>query len=128
MLFGKYNEIFLYFDIIGAVIIGLFIIKTGLKILTENLSIILEEQETNKEYIDSIKEVILQNKNIKNIDKLVLLKFGPYYKLICEVSMNPKISVLKSHNELEKIEKNLLEFDSKLKYQTIHVNPYKKNL
>ena len=126
MLLGKYNKIFLFSDMIAAIIIGLFIIRTGFKILMENLSIILEEQETNKEYIDNIKKIILKNKYIKNIDKLVLLKFGSYYKLICEVSMNPNISVLKAHNQLDEIENRLSEFDNKIKYKTIHVNPYKK--
>lgn len=124
MFFSKYNGLFKYADMIATIVVGLFIIRTGFNILKENISIILGEQETDKEYINNIRTIILASSLVKNIDSLVLMKFGQYYNLNCEISMEPELTLLESHNELEEIQKSLESYDSKIKYQTIHVNPY----
>lgn len=120
------NKIFHYSDMIAAIIVGLFVVKTGYNILKENVSIILGEQETDKEYVNNIKTIILASSLIKNIDSLVLMKFGQYYNLNCEVSMDSELTLLEAHNELELIEKSLIAYDKKIKYQTIHINPYRR--
>lgn len=124
---SKYIEIFKYADMFAAIIVGLFIIRTGYLILKENVSIILGEQETNNIYLTDIRKIIYNNILVKNIDSLVLLKFGQYYKLTCEVSMDQNLSLLEAHSQLEEIEKSLKNYDEKIKYQTIHINPYKED-
>ena len=124
MHFKKEFSYFIYADRIASIIVGIFIIKTGILILKENISTLLGEQETDFEYIETIKKIILENDTVKGIDELVLLKFGAYYKLIAEVKMDSCISIKESHNVLEEIEQKLSLFDEKIRYQTIHVNPY----
>lgn len=124
MYFQKYNDIFSYSDVVAAILIGIFIIKTGYCILAENLSIILGEQESDLEYINSIKKVILKFELVKNIDNLILIKYGSYYELNCEISMDCHISIKDAHDAIELIEKKLNKFDKRIKYKNIHVNPY----
>lgn len=115
-----------YSDIVATIIVGILIIRIGFNILKENISTMLGEQETDEEYIDKIKRIILDFDKVKTIDELVLLKYGPYYKLIGEISMSSKETLKVVHKTLDKIERNIKNADEKIKYVTIHVNPYKK--
>ena len=117
-------KIFNYADIVASIIVGLFIIKVGFEILSENVSDILGEQETNKDYLDRINKIIIKNKKIKSIDSLVLLKFGSYYKLIGEVSMDGKLTLIDAHTAIEKLEEKIKKQEPKVRYITIHINPY----
>lgn len=124
MQLSKYVGLLKYSDIVATIIVGVIIIKIGFDILKDNVSIMLGEQETDVSYINNIKDVILKDTHIQNIDSLVILKFGPYYKLIGEVSMDASHTLKEVHNALDIIEEQIKASDSKIKYITIHVNPY----
>ena len=111
-----------YSDKIAAIIVGLFIIKAGFEIIKENINILIGKQEDKTEYYNEVKEIILKNEYIKSIDKLIIMKYGYYYSLTIEVSMDENLSVKKAHEELEKIENSLKEND-RTKYMNIHINP-----
>ena len=117
------NDILKYADIAASVIIGIFIVRVGYNILKDNISIILDEEETDKTYIDEIKKIILNN-NIKEIDSLVMVKIGPYYRLNTELSVDPKISLLDAHNIIHKIETEIKKYDVSIEYINIHLNPH----
>lgn len=117
-------KVFNYADLIASVIVGLFIIKVGFDILSENISDILGEQETNKDYLDKINSIIKQTDEVKSIDSLVLLKFGSYYKLIGEVAMNGELTLAHAHSLLEMIEEQVKLAEPRIRYVTIHINPY----
>ena len=90
----------------------------------ENISDIIGEQETDKVFIKRINKIINKFPEIKTIDSLVLLKFGSYYKLIGEVSMDGNMTLVDAHNILEELEYAIKKKESKIKYITIHINPY----
>jgi len=113
-----------YSDIIATIIVGILIIRIGYTILKDNISIMLGEQETDKNYIDKVKKMILKNKKVIEIDSLVLMKYGPYYKLIGEISMDSNTKLKDVHNTLDIIEDKIKAKDERIKYVTIHVNPY----
>lgn len=117
--------IFKYSDKIVSIIIGIFIIKTGISIIKESISKILDERENDKIVIEEFKKLIYSYKQIKNIDSLIILKSGPYYKITTEISMNPKITLFKAHKVAEELE-DLLKEKTKALYITIHINPYHK--
>lgn len=115
-----------YSDIIATIIVGILIVRIGFNILKDNISIMLGEQETDQEYLSKIRNIILNHKKVKNIDSLILLKYGPYYKLIVEVSMDSNTQLKLVHNALDDIESNIKTQEPKIKYVSIHVNPYEK--
>lgn len=125
-VFSKYIEVFKYSDKIAGIIVGILIIRTGFLILKENISIILGEQEIKGETLNKIREIILNNKDIKTIDELIILKFGHCYKVSMEVSMNPDLTLLECHTIVDKLEKKLKKEIDKVEYITVHVNPYHK--
>ena len=117
--------IFKYSDKIVSIIIGIFIIKTGISIIKESISKILNKRENDKIVIEEFKKLIYSYKQIKNIDSLIILKSGPYYKITTEISMNPRITLFKAHKVAEELE-DLLKEKTKALYITIHINPYNK--
>lgn len=116
-------EIFKYADMVASIVVGLLIVKIGYQILSENMSIILEEKETNLDYLNQLKEIILEKKDIHHIDDLLVLKYGSYYKLVAEVSVDPNLSIMEAHQYVHEAENRLRLFDSRIVYVTIHINP-----
>ncbi len=124
MQFSNALNVLKYSDIVATIIVGLLIVRIGFSILKDNLSIMLGEQEIDEDYINRIKNIINSNDKVKEIDSLILLKYGPYYKLISEISMNPDEKLKSVHDNLDLIEASIKNEDNKIEYITIHVNPY----
>ncbi len=118
---------FIYADKIASIIVGIFIIRTGFSILKENINILIGSQDTDKEYYKEIENIILNNKYIKRIDSLISMKYGYFYSLTVEVSMDANLSLKKAHDEIEKIEEELRKQNERNKYIHIHMNPYIEN-
>lgn len=116
---------FIYTDKIAGIIVGIFIVKTGFNIIKENINVLIGLQENNTDYYDEVKNIILKNKNIKRIDSLIIMKYGYYYTLTLEVSMDADLTLQEAHDEVEKIEKDLQKYNERTKYINIHMNPYK---
>lgn len=116
-------EFFKYSDIIAGVLVGIFVVKVGFEVLRENISNILGEQETNLEYLNEVRKIMLENDNIKNIDDLVILKYGPYHKLISKVSINPNMSISEAYIITEKIEEKIKSTFERIDYVNISLQP-----
>lgn len=118
-------SIFKYSDIIAGILVGIFVVKVGFDVLKENISTILGEQETDFDYLNEVKKVMLENAHIKNIDDLIILKYGPYYKLIARVSITHNLSITKAYDILLKIENNIKEKFERIDYVNISLQPDK---
>lgn len=116
---------FIYTDKIAGIIVGIFIVRTGFNIIKENINVLIGLQENGTDYYDEVKSIILKNKNIKRIDSLIIMKYGYYYTLTLEVSMDADLTLQEAHDEVEKIEKELQKYNERTKYINIHMNPYK---
>lgn len=121
--FSNTIEIFKYADIVGTILISLLIIRTGFNVLKDNLSKVIGEQITDEEYINFLKQIILKQENILEIKSLYILKNGPYYKLLSDICMNGDITLSLAHNIIDEVENELKEFDDKIKYVFIHMEP-----
>lgn len=112
-----------YSDIVGTILISILIIRTGYMVLKDNLSKIIGEQITDNEYIEKLKEIILNQENILEIKNLYVLKNGPYYKLLSDIYMNGEITVKLAHDIIDEVEDDVKKFDKKIKYVFIHMEP-----
>lgn len=126
MQFSNQVVILKYADIIATIIVGIFILKIAIDVLKENISTIIGEQETDDEHLENIKNIIIKDKKIISIDKINLIKYGSYFEVVGEVSMNENLTLKESHDVIEKIEQKLKKFDERNRYITIHVNPYQQ--
>ncbi|MBR3199142.1 MAG: cation transporter [Bacilli bacterium] len=119
-----FSKIFPYSDKIAMVIVGFLILRIAYEILKENLSNLLGKQETDKEYINNLKQIINSHKEIKDIDELIIIKYGSSKKIDCEVSMDKNMILEKVHKTIDKIEKEVKRKDKTVSNIIIHVNPY----
>lgn len=118
ILFRNYLDILKYSDKIAGIIVGIFILVTGFKIVKENTVMILGKKAD---------DTVLRNKlltipNILNIDDIIMIKHGPYYKAYVEVTMNIKL-LKKAHDMAHNIENEIKNELTNIKYINIHVNP-----
>lgn len=118
ILFRNYLDILKYSDKIAGIIVGIFIVVTGFKIVKENTVMILGKKAD---------DTILRNKlltipDILNIDDIIMIKHGPYYKAYVEVTMNVKL-LKKAHDMAHNIENEIKNELTNIKYINIHVNP-----
>lgn len=124
ILLSQLNGIFVYADTVAMVIIGILVLKIAFNILVENFSSLLGKQVTDLNYIKKLEEIIFRESEIKEIENLIILKYGSIYQLNLEVSMDGNIILKEAHDVLDKIEDNLKKHDSRLQHVIIHVSPY----
>ncbi len=123
MQFSNTIPIFKYADLVGTIVIAILIIHTGYRVLIDNISILLEEQVIDKDYIKEIKKIILSFDEIIDIGELHILRYGPYYKLLANIIMEDKILLSEAHEIIDKLEATLKQKDEKIKYVYIHMEP-----
>lgn len=122
MHLSSYINIFKYADKVATIIIAILIIKTGFNILKENIGLLLGEQLIDEDYLQKIKNIIYEEENLK-IKKIHILRNGPYNHLVATITMNNFISLEEAHDKIDLIELKVKEYDEKIKYVTIHVEP-----
>ena len=113
-----------YADIVASIIVGIFIIKVGFDVLKENISSILGES-AEEDVIYNIKKIILENDCIIDINNFILIKYGSYYRLTLEVTMDGSLTLNDAHNIIDNIENKIKENNNKIAYITIHMEPNK---
>lgn len=113
-----------YADMVATIIVGIFIIRVGFLILKDNISILIGECETDENTLNELKKIILNFEDVKQIDKFELLKYGSYYKLITEISINGDLSFYDAHSIVHDIENKIKKINDKIKYVIVHPNPY----
>ena len=119
------SQIYPYADKIATIIIAVLIISTGLKILKENISSILDEKESNPEVIEQIKKIINEQKQIIKYHNLRLIKFGSYYKCELTIFIDGNQTIVNSNNLVETLKKEIAKNNEKIKYINIYVKPYR---
>lgn len=124
ILIANLDGIFVYADTIAMIIVGILILKIAYNIFKDNFSNLLGEQVTDKDYLNKIEKIIYSEKETKNIDELIIVKYGEVYQVTCEISMNKNLILKDAHEIAHKIEDKLREFDSRLFHIIIHINPY----
>ena len=122
MHLSSYINIFKYADKVATIIIAILIIKTGFNILKENIGLLLGEQLIDEDYLQKIKNIIYEEEDLK-IKKIHILRNGPYNHLVATITMNNFMSLEEAHDKIDLIELKVKEYDEKIKYVTIHVEP-----
>lgn len=122
MHLSSYINIFKCADKVATIIIAILIIKTGFNILKENIGLLLGEQLIDENYLQKIKNIIYEEEDLK-IKNIHILRNGPYNHLVATITMNNFISLEEAHDKIDLIELKVKEYDEKIKYVTIHVEP-----
>ncbi len=121
--FADKNYYLSYADTLGAVVIALFIMKTGLDIIVENIGDIVGEKEECKERLKLVRETILKEKKVVEIKTLAILKYGPYSKLYLEIKMEGRLTLNVINRRIKNLKHEIKKVDRKIKYININVIP-----
>lgn len=122
---GKVYSIFAYADSVAMILVGILILRIAYNILKENFSGLLGEQVIDDDYMTALKKIISAHEEVKSIDELIVLKYGPVYHVTSEVSMDKDIILKEAHDILDNIETQLKDYDKRIDHIIIHINPYK---
>lgn len=126
--FSDKISIFKYADMISTILIGLFIIKTGISILRLNINLILGEVEADENYLRNVRDVINSVSGVKLIDNIDIIKFGSYNEAKIQISVNEDTSLIDAHSIAHQVEDKLKsKSELKIKYVIIHINPIKNS-
>ena len=119
----QFGGIFRYADKVASIIVGIFILSTGFKILKENVSNVLGEQVTDQKYIDKITSIIKDHKEIKEVKEMTIMKYGSISSLNLTITMTGETSLQEVHDYISHIEQDILDNCSHIKYVHTHVEP-----
>lgn len=120
-LIGKY-KIFIYFDLIGSIIISILTIKVGITLLIENTSNILDCIETNEYKLNIIKNVIEKEKIVYKVKEIKLLKYGSYYIANITIKINEQIELNEIYITIKKIKENIKNIPLNIKHIDINLS------
>lgn len=123
MQFSEHIKVLKYADIVASVLVGIFIVVTGFSLIKDNISVILGEQETDDTVLKQIEQLLLSDERVLKIDDLMILKYGPYSSITCELLMNGNVLLKDAHDVVDTIEQKIKSYDSKYQHITIHINP-----
>jgi len=93
--------------------------------MKENISCIIGEQVSNID-IEQMKAVLDSEAYVDSVDNFTVIKYGPYFQITGEISMNSSLTLQEVHDVVELLEKNLKKMDHRAMYINIHVNPSQK--
>ena len=123
-ILAKYN-IFILDGIVG-IIIGIWILITGLKIFKESYDVLMDKaisDETKKE----VYEIIKQHKEIKKINHFNSTPIGYLYQISFTIFVDGNLTTFESHEIADRLEKEITKKIDEIYLTVIHVNPIKIN-
>ena len=109
-------------DQIASLIICLFILKVAYDILKEALSKMLDTS-CDTAFEEDLKNFILSQPGVKNIDLLHTRQFGNRIYIDLEIAVDRNISLLDAHAIAEDVHSNVEQHYENVKHIMIHVNP-----
>lgn len=118
---GKYNNMLLYADLIGSIIISILTMKVGIELFIKNSNSVIGEIETDEKLLNKIKKLIINDKVYK-IRRFTLIKYGHYYAVEVDIKLDENLRL----KELYKIENNIkrkLKKKTYIKYVTVNMSP-----
>lgn len=115
---------FLYFEAIATIIIALFILYTGITMVKEAISFLVDEAPS-KEVVSNIRKTILLQKDVMFIDDLKVRKHMNHLYVDVEIAVDRSLSLEEAHNIAE-IVHDIVELKFNVLHCMVHVNPSKK--
>ena len=123
-IFAQYN-IYLLDGVVG-MIIGLWILATGMKIFKESYDVLMDKAiaiETKKK----VYEIIKTHKEIKKTQNFNSTPIGYMYQISLTIFVDGNLTTFESHKIADNLEKEITKSIDEIYLTVIHVNPIKIN-
>ena len=115
------QNIFIFDGIVG-IIIGLWILITGLKIFKESYDVLMDKAISN-ETKQEVYKIIKQHKEIKRIQHFNSTPVGYMYQISVTIYVDGNLTTFESHEIADKLEKEITKKIDEIYLAVIHVNP-----
>lgn len=112
-----------WFDGVVGLGISIWIFRTGIEIFKDSYHVLMDSS-IDKESKKKILNIIKNNDNIKRIGHLYSIPIGYKYIVVITLFLDGKMSTVKSHKIVDKIEEKILEKLDNVEQVLIHVEPY----
>lgn len=112
-----------WFDGIVGIGISIWIFMVGVGIFKESYNVLMDtsiDEQSKKSILDIIKN----NLEIKRIGTLYSIPIGYKYIIVITLFIDGKMSTVKSHKIVDKLEKEILSKVDKIEQVVIHVEPF----
>ena len=119
------NNIYLLDGVVG-MIIGLWILVTGMKIFKESYDVLMDKAisiETKKK----VYEIIQTHKEIKKTQNFNSTPIGYMYQISLTIFVDGNLTTFESHKIADNLEKEITKSIDEIYLTVIHVNPIKIN-
>lgn len=119
------NNIYLLDGVVG-MIIGLWILVTGMKIFKESYDVLMDKAisiETKKK----VYEIIKTHKEIKKTQNFNSTPIGYMYQISLTIYVDGNLTTFESHKIADNLEKEITKSIDEIYLTVIHVNPIKIN-
>jgi len=111
-----------FLDPAAAVIVAGFIIWTGIKLVKDNLKVLLDAQPAD-EFFTPLKNRLAEFKDVREVRHMRAHPVGTYYFLEITITVDRKLSVKDGHDIAEGVRSKLMKRESRLKDVIVHVEP-----
>lgn len=119
------QNIFIFDGIVG-IIIGLWILITGIKIYKESYDVLMDKAISN-ETKQEVYKIIKQHKEIKRIQHFNSTPIGYMYQISVTIYVDGNLTTFESHEIADNLEKEITKSIDEIYLAVIHVNPIKIN-
>lgn len=111
-------------DKIASIIIAIFIINIGVRIIYEAITA-LQGKAVHPEICGEYKVKIVDIKGVMGVDNIDMIAYGPYYQALVDIKVDGNMSIKEGHDIADKVSE-LLYSDEKVCHVVVHVNPGEK--
>lgn len=111
-----------YGDLIGGLIIGIFLLKVAIGIVAQAITSMLGKNAPT-EVLDTTRASIQAVKGVIRVDRLRMIVYGHYYQVIVSIRVDGSITVKMGHDIADNVQSMLKENNPKIAHVTVHVNP-----
>lgn len=107
-------------DAYAGVLVAVFIIVNGVKLVKETMSPLLGEKP-DPEFVKKIKDILLSYDGVKGIHDFIAHNYGPNrYFVSVHVEVDASVDIMESHELIDGIEKDMLKHGVNM---VIHMDP-----
>lgn len=119
---SKWFSICRYADYLGVILISLFVIIKGIKIIVNSIKYLENKEDTLS---DEVKEEIIKRDEVKKLEKLDILSFGGIKKANCSLVLKDGINMLDTNTFVVTLQDYLLKFANVVKINLVDGNARK---
>lgn len=113
-------------DPVAAVVICLFIIKAAASIFIDAMGK-MTDRACGDEFIGEAREVILAQRGVVKIDRLMTRLFGDKIYVDVEIGIDCAVSLHDAHDVAQRVHDAIEASFPKVKHCMVHMNPFNKN-